>query len=105
MQATQTVPHVVEQSKSVVVVPIPKPSPKPITQYELEELILLRNALRQRQNQLAHFEADLRSRLEVRAVVEEGVHIAELKEAFRRNVAWREVVARLGDRLYGDGQG
>jgi hypothetical protein len=103
--ATQTVSHVVPQSKSAVVVPIPQPSPAPITQEELEEVILLRNALKQRQEQLAWIETQLKSRLEAGAAVEEGTHIADLKEAFRRNVAWREVAERLGDRLYGEGQG
>ena len=79
--------------------------PAPVTQKQLIELILLRNALRQRQEQLAFLENELKASLEAGAEVEEGVHIAELKENFRRNVAWREVSERLADRLYGDGRG
>ena len=100
--ATQTVSLVVEQSKFAVLFPVATPAPpKPITQYELEELILLRNTLRR----LDQIEADLKARLDAGAEVEEGVHVAELKATFRRNVGWKEVAAELADELYGAGRG
>lgn len=76
-----------------------------ITQYELETLILLRSALKQRGDQLAAIETDLKARLEAGAVIEAGVHVAALKESFRRNVSWRDVAERLADRLLGSGRG
>jgi hypothetical protein len=103
--ATQTVSHVVELSKSAVVIPISQSSPKQITQEDLETVMLLRNTLKQRQEQLARIEGELKVRLEAGAAVEEGVHIAELKESFRRNVAWREISELLSDRLFGEGRG
>jgi hypothetical protein len=104
--ATQTVPHVAELSKFAVFVPVATPAaPKPITQLDLETLICLRNALKRREQEFARFEADLKARLEAGAEVEEGVHVADLKESFRRNVAWKEVAAQLADQLYGAGRG
>ncbi len=98
--ATQSIPQLVEQQKSAVVIPI-TPFPKPIMQDELEEILLLRR----KQETLAALEADLKQRLEAGASVEDGLHIARLKTGSRRNVAWREVAERLGDRLYGNGKG
>ena len=50
-------------------------------------------------------ESEVKTALEAVPPVEPGTHVASLKETFRRNVAWREIVSRLGDRLYGDGKG
>jgi hypothetical protein len=84
--------------KPAVVVPI-APFPRPITQEELEEFILLRRKV----ETFDALEADLKQRLQAGAVVEGGIHVAKLKPGSRRNVAWREVAERLGDRLYGNG--
>jgi hypothetical protein len=102
--ATQTVSH--PQLKFAVAVPIATPAaPKPITQLDLETLICLRNALKRREQEFSRLEADLKSRLEAGAEVEEGVHVADLKESFRRTVAWKEVAEQLADQLYGAGHG
>jgi hypothetical protein len=101
MATQQSIPQLVEQQKSAVVFPIPKLVPKQITQAELEEIILLRR----KQETLDALEADLKQRLEVGALVEDGIHVAKLKHGSRRNVAWREVAQRLGDRLFGNGKG
>ena len=76
-----------------------------IPQAKLEFIILLRNERERLKEQLEEAEAEVRAALEAHAPVEPGVHSANLKESFRRNVAWREVAERLGDRLYGDGKG
>ena len=42
--ATQTVPHISWQSELALVIPIQAPAVNPITQDELETVLLLRNA-------------------------------------------------------------
>jgi len=59
--------------------------------------------LAQLQDQLSTDEQTLRTRLEAGAQVEPGVHLAELKESWRRNVSWKSVVIRLATRLKLDG--
>ena len=76
-----------------------------IPQAKLELIILLRNERDRLEDQLDAVEAEVRAALEAHAPIESGVHVAELKESFRRNVPWREVATRLGDRLYGNGMG
>jgi len=98
--ATQSVIHPIGQSQPAVVVPI-APFPRPITQAELEEVILLRRKM----ETLEGLEADLKQRLTAGATVEDGIHIARLKHGSRRNVAWREIAERLGDKLFGNGKG
>ena len=102
--ATQTVSHVVSQSKSATF-SIPKQIPQQITQTELVLLLSLRGRLHQLESQVEAAESSITNRLEAGCHVEEGDHSAAIKEAFRRNVAWREVAERLGDRLYGEGAG
>ena len=99
MQATPTVPQL-----HPAVVPFRAPAVE-IPQAKLELIILLRNERERLKEQLDAAEAEVRAALEANAPVEPGVHVAELKESLRRNVAWREVAERLGDRLYGDGKG
>ncbi|HEY6126846.1 MAG TPA: hypothetical protein VIW23_01575 [Candidatus Acidoferrum sp.] len=106
MATSQNLSEVLRQSQPVApAVVIPFKKSEPITQYELEEVMLLRNALRQREGQLALIETNLKARLEVGATVEEGVHVAELKETFRRTVAWKSVAADLADTVFGEGKG
>ncbi len=95
--ATQTLPHVVRFPQSV-------PAVEPITQLELELFLSLRNRLQQLEAQFAASEAALKSRLEAGATVDPGVHVAELKESFRRNVSWKDVVIRLAERLKLNGE-
>lgn len=89
------------------VVPFPQlsvPPKEPITQLELDILLSLKNRLAQLQAQVETEEMALRGRLEAGAIVEPGVHVAELKESFRRNVAWKAVTIRLAERLKLDGE-
>jgi hypothetical protein len=78
---------------------------EPITQLELELFLSLRNRLKQLESQVAAEEAALKSRLEAGTSVDPGVHVLELKESFRRNVSWKDVVMRLATRLKMDGAG
>lgn len=80
------------------------PAKEPITQLELELLLSLRKRADELAEQLAVDEAILRSRIECGAMVEPGLHTAELKESFRRNVAWKSVVVRLARRFKLDGE-
>jgi hypothetical protein len=95
--ATQTnVSQSVEQSKLTVV---PFPAPQAITQLELAALLSLRGRLSQIEEQVEAAEQSIKVRLETGASLEPGNHRAELKENFRRNVSWKDVVVRLADRL------
>jgi hypothetical protein len=95
--ATQTLPHVVQFPQSV-------PAIEPITQLELELFLSLSNRLKKLEAEVAAEEAALKARLESGASVDPGVHVAELKEGFRRNVAWKDVVIRLAERLKLNGE-
>lgn len=97
MATARTLPQVVPFPQSV-------PTKEPITQLELEIYLSLRNRLTQLQSQVDAEEVALRGRLEAGATVEPGVHVAELKESFRRNVAWKAVTVRLAERLKLDGE-
>jgi hypothetical protein len=99
--ATQSVNHPVQQSKLTV---IPFPAPQAITQLELGALLSLRGRLHQLQEQVDTAEQSIHTRLESGASVEPGDHRVALKENFRRNVSWKDVVVRLADRLNMDGE-
>ena len=100
--ATQTnVSQSVEQSKLAAV---PFPAPQAITQLELTVLLALRGRLHQLQEQVDAAEQSIKTRLETGALLESGDHRAELKENFRRNVSWKDVVVRLAERLKMDGE-
>jgi hypothetical protein len=81
MQAQQTVPQL-----SPTVVPFRAPVVE-IPQATLELILLLRNERERLKDQLEEAEAEVRAALEAHAPIEPGVHVAELKESFRRNVA------------------
>jgi hypothetical protein len=72
---------------------------EPISQLELELFISLRNRLQQLEAQVDAQEAALKSRLEAGATVDPGVHVASLKESFRRNVSWKSCTEKLARRL------
>ena len=91
MATQQTVPH----SLSVVLFP----AVAPITQLELTVFLSLGSRLRQLEEQVKQAEQSIKTRLENGAALEPGDHRAELKENFRRNVAWKAVVIRLAKRL------
>jgi hypothetical protein len=99
--ATQSVIHSAEQSKLAVV---PFPALQPITQTELILLLGMRGRLRQLEAQVQEAEQYIKTRLEKGAFLEPGHHRAELKENFRRNVSWKDVVVRLAERLRMDGE-
>jgi hypothetical protein len=102
--ASQSVIHSVPQSKSAVSTTPKKLVPK-VSQRELIEIIMLRNLLREREESLSAFEAEIKARLDAGASVEPGVHVASLKESFRRTVAWKSVAVDLGNAVFGEGKG
>jgi hypothetical protein len=100
--ASQTnVSQSVEQSKLTVV---PFPAPQTITQLEISVLLSMRGRLSQLEEQVEAAEQSIKARLETGASLEPGDHRAELKENFRRNVSWKDVVVRLAERLKLDGE-
>jgi hypothetical protein len=101
MATQQIVSSVVRQQKSPVVL---FPTSEPITQLELAALLSLRGRLRQLAEQVEVAEQSLRTRLEAGVIPERGDHTAEVKENFRRNVSWKDVVVRLAERLRMDGE-
>jgi hypothetical protein len=101
MATATNVPQSVGQSKLTVV---PFPAPKPITQLELTLLLSLRGRLHQLEERVNQAEQSIKTRLETGAFLEPGDHHAELKENFRRNVSWKDVVVRLAERLRMDGE-
>src|SRR6266849_3702161 len=101
MATTHNVSEHFSQSKLAVV---PFPAPQGITQLELELLLSLRGRLHQLQEQVEQAEQSIKTRLEKGAILEPGDHRAELKENFRRNVSWKDVVIRLAERLRMNGE-
>ena len=102
MATATNVPQSAEQSKLAVV---PFPAPQTVSQLEILALLSLRGRLHQIEEQVEQAEQSIKDRLEKGCPIEEGDHTAELKENLRRNVAWRDVCERLGDRLFGNGKG
>ena len=97
--------HTVEPlSRIPQVVPFPSHQEQ-ITQAQIERVIQLRNAVAAFKKHLDTAESEVKTALEAGAPVEPGTHVASLKESFRRNVAWRAVVERLAERLFGEGRG
>ena len=99
--ATQIVSSAAQQSKLTVV---PSPAPQAVTQLELATLLSLRVRLHQLEEQVQEATQSIKARLETGAILEPGDHRAELKENFRRNVSWKDVVVRLAERLRMDGE-
>jgi hypothetical protein len=83
---------------------VPFPASQAITQLELTVLLSLRGRLSQIEEQVEAAEQSIKARLETGASLEPGDHRAELKENFRRNVSWKDVVVRLAERLKMDGE-
>ena len=101
MATSQNVSELLTQSKLTVV---PFPAPQQISQLELSLLISLRGRLQILEGQVENAERSIKTRLESGASLEPGDHRAELKENFRRNVSWKDVVVRLAERLRMDGE-
>jgi hypothetical protein len=102
---TASVIQLSDPRSSTHVLQLPASFLKPISQLDLETVILLRNTLRRKQQDLDSMEAALKARLEAGASVEEGVHTAEMRTSTRRTVAWKAVAADLADTVFGDGKG
>jgi len=64
----------------------------------------MRGRLHQLAEQVEQAEQYIKTRLEKGALLEPGDHRAELKENFRRNVSWKDVVVRLAERLRMNGE-
>ena len=96
MATQQTVPHTLSVVRS--------PAVEPITQLELTVFLSLSGRLHQLEEQVKQAEQAIKARLEHGAALEPGDHRAQLKENFRRNVSWKDVVIRLADRLCMDGE-
>ena len=94
--ATQTLPQVVSFPQSVPAIEI--------SQQDLVDLIEARNTFAKLKKHVENLEESVQTRLEAGAAVEPGVHVAELKEGFRRNVSWKDVVIRLAERLKLNGE-
>lgn len=92
MATQQSIPQ------SIAVVPFP--APQAISQLELVTFLSLKGRLHQIGKQVEDAEESIKSRLEAGCSVEEGDHVAGLKESFRRNVSWKDVATRLADKLY-----
>jgi hypothetical protein len=71
---------------------------------ELTVFLSLRGRLHQLEEQVKQAEQSIKARLEHGAALEGGHHRAQLKENFRRNVSWKDVVLRLANRLRMDGE-
>ena len=67
-------------------------------------MLSLRGRLHQLEEQVEQAEQSIKARLETGGLVEPGDHRAELKENFRRNVSWKDVVIRLAERLRMNGE-
>ena len=102
---TASVIQLSDPRSSTHVLQLPASFLKPISQLDLETVILLRNTLKRKQQELDSMEAALKARLEAGASVEEGVHTAEMRVSARRTVAWKAVAADLADTVFGDGKG
>jgi hypothetical protein len=118
--ASNIVPPAVEQSESAVIsnrleayrtdhqtkhpFVVQFPAPQTITQLELATLLSLRGRLHQVEKQVEEAEQSIKTRLAAGAILEPGDHRAELKENFRRNVSWKDVVVRLAERLRMNGE-
>ena len=99
MASAQTVAHSFNSPKVV-----PLPVPAAISQEDIETIILLRNAVRQRAAQLEFLENEMLAKLAAGAPCESGVHTAEIKQNWRRNVSWKSVTIRLAERLELNGE-
>jgi hypothetical protein len=99
--ATQIVSSAAQQSKLAIV---PFPAPQAVTQLELATLLALRGRLHQVEAQVEEATQSIKTRFETGAFLEPGDHRAELKENFRCNVSWKDVVVRLAERLRMDGE-
>lgn len=102
MATQQSISQSLSQSKPAIV---PFRASPVITQLELAAFCSLRSRLGQLQAQVEAAEQSIKARLESGVGLEPNDHRAELKENFRRNVSWKDVVIRLADRLKMNGEG
>jgi hypothetical protein len=100
MQATQTI----AVPSAPLQFPQPQKLPQQITQLELQLFLSLQGRLAQLETEIEGVDKDFKARLQAGASIEPGAHVAELKEHFRRNVSWKDVVIRLANRLKLNGE-
>lgn len=77
----------------------PSLAPEVISQTEIAMLISLRGRLHQLAAQAEAAEQSIKDRLARGVSVEEGDHVAELKEQFRASIAWKDKAIELAERL------
>lgn len=70
-----------------------------ISQHEIAELIEAQNTLGKLQLRVNSLEDSILARLQAGAVVEGGLHCAEVKKNSRRSPAWKDITQRLAQRL------
>jgi hypothetical protein len=81
------------------VVPFPQIHEAEISQQDLVDFIEAQNTLTKLKKHVDGLEASVLARLQAGAVVEDGVHCAEVKKNSRRSPAWKDIVRRLSQRL------
>lgn len=89
-------------SAEVIPFPVPAqaiPATQIIPQESLAEIIATRQQIEALETKLKAAEGEVRAQLEAGGEVEAGLFRAYIKASERRNVAWKDVVVRLADRL------
>lgn len=96
MSATAILPQ------EVVIVPFPATTE--ISQAEIVALLTLQAQINRLKERAAADEKSIMDRLQSGALVEEGAHVARIKEGSRANVAWKDKAIDLASRLGMDGK-
>lgn len=103
--ATQNIVSEVKHSAVVpFVVPVPSTSVTVITQAEIVSLLNLQAQINRLKERAAEDEKSIMLRLQTGAGVEEGAHVARIKESSRAAVAWKDKAIDLAIRLGMDGK-
>jgi hypothetical protein len=76
-----------------------------ITQKDLRNFIQLRNDVKKMTKELEDQTENFKKLLKAGFTVENGRHIAELKETSRRSPKWQEEAVALAEKVFGLGQG
>lgn len=78
---------------------VPFPATTKISQAEIVGLLTLQAQINRLKERAAADEKSIMTRLQAGASVEEGAHVARLKDSFRASVAWKEKAIDLAGRL------
>lgn len=70
-----------------------------ITQAEIVSLLTLQAQVNRLNEQAKAAESSIKARLQAGAAVEDGAHVARLKQSSRASVAWKEKAIELAERL------